>query len=104
VASALVSTLKSKLGADIQVLGTLSGTKLKGLQYVHPLTTNIHPVVAGDFVSTDTGTGLVHTAPAHGLDDYRVCTREGIKVLSLGGPLSTLPSFLNPLVLISHRS
>jgi isoleucyl-tRNA synthetase len=60
------------------------GSALVGLQYVNPLTNSVAPVLSGDFVTVDSGTGLVHTAPAHGLDDYRVCKQQGINILSLG--------------------
>lgn len=97
VATALIPSLSQKFGGEIQRLESMSGAALKGLAYTNPLTGTLHPVLAGDFVSTDAGTGLVHTAPAHGLDDYKACRREGIAVLSLGNHFvflfSTSPSF-----------
>jgi isoleucyl-tRNA synthetase len=42
------------------------------------------PVIFGDHVTPDTGTGLVHTAPGHGFDDFAVCKPYNFKVLSPG--------------------
>lgn len=55
-----------------QVLGECSGDKLKGLQLQHPFDNRQVPIICGDHVTTDAGTGLVHTAAAHGNDDWLV--------------------------------
>ncbi len=56
-----------------QVLATLSGAALEGCTYRHPLFERLSPVVVGgDYITTDSGTGLVHTAPGHGQEDYQV--------------------------------
>jgi isoleucyl-tRNA synthetase len=51
---------------------TCKGEKLEGLPLQHPFYDRIVPVICGDHVTLEAGTGLVHTAPAHGLDDYFV--------------------------------
>ena len=53
-------------------LGTVSGADLKGLELQHPFYTRTVPVVVGDHVTTETGTGAVHTAPGHGQEDFAV--------------------------------
>ena len=70
----------------------VSGNELVGLRYEHPLPSEargkvtdgseIYRIVAADYVTMDTGTGLVHTAPGHGEDDFRTGQREGLPVLS----------------------
>ncbi len=78
--------------AGTAALATIPGQDLVGLRYEHPLPSDargrvedaskIFRVVAADYVTTDTGTGLVHTAPGHGEDDFRTGEREGLPVLS----------------------
>jgi len=48
----------------------IEGSKLEGLQARHPFIDRASPVVLADYVTTDSGTGAVHTAPGHGADDY----------------------------------
>lgn len=54
------------------------GIDLVGAMLKHPLHDNAVPMVAADFVSLDTGTGLVHLAPAHGAEDFELCRGLGI--------------------------
>ena len=49
---------------------TCKGAALEGLLVQHPFYDRIVPIICGDHVTLEAGTGLVHTAPAHGLDDY----------------------------------
>lgn len=49
------------------------GSALEGCRYRHPLFERESPVVVGgDYITTESGTGLVHTAPGHGQEDYQV--------------------------------
>jgi len=72
------------LGEDAEVLGTIPGTELVGRTYEGPpfeLTDRAPgplPVLAGEFVTTEDGTGLVHVAPAFGEDDYAVAAENGL--------------------------
>ena len=64
------------------VVESIKGTDLVGAQYVNVLRGKEsvpQPVVHADFVSADSGSGLVHMAPGHGMEDYEVCTPLGIK-------------------------
>jgi isoleucyl-tRNA synthetase len=63
-----------------QVLGECNGDKLEYLSLQHPFYDRQVPVILGDHVTTEAGTGLVHTAPAHGLDDYAVGMRYNLPV------------------------
>jgi isoleucyl-tRNA synthetase len=79
VAEDLVPVLAAKWGVALQRLGALSGGQLAGCLYRHPLAGRESPVlVGGDYITTESGTGLVHTAPGHGQEDYQVgrCLRE----------------------------
>ena len=81
------------------VLKTVRGADLVGLEYRHPLDGGRQaPVVAAEYVTTTDGTGLVHTAPGHGADDYDTGRKHGLDVYCPVGPDgrfdSTAPNFL----------
>jgi len=61
-------------------LVSCKGADLEHLKLQHPFYDRQVPVILGDHVTTEAGTGLVHTAPAHGLDDYAVGMRYGLPV------------------------
>ncbi len=67
---------------DIKVLGSCTGTELELLNTKHPLYDRKSPIILGEHVTLDAGTGSVHTAPGHGLEDYEVGCRYGIDVFS----------------------
>ncbi len=58
------------------------GASLENLLFEHPFYQRDIPVLLGDHVSLDAGTGLVHTAPDHGMDDFNVCSKYGIKTIN----------------------
>ncbi len=62
------------------VLAETDGSKLENLLLRHPFLERDIQMLNGDHVTTDAGTGLVHTAPAHGLEDYFVCIKYGIEL------------------------
>jgi isoleucyl-tRNA synthetase len=70
------------LGEEADVIDRFSGAALLGTRYEGPIfatgPTGGFPVVAGDFVSTEDGTGLVHIAPAFGEDDFAAATASGL--------------------------
>jgi isoleucyl-tRNA synthetase len=66
--------------ADAKVLAETTGDKLEMLQLQHPFYGRSVPVICGDHVTTDAGTGLVHTAPAHGLEDFQVGQQYGLPI------------------------
>lgn len=68
--------------ADIKVLGTCVGQDLELLATKHPLVDRKSPIILGEHVTLDAGTGSVHTAPGHGLDDYEVGCKYNIDVFS----------------------
>ena len=67
---------------DIKVVGSCIGQDLELLNTKHPLVDRKSTIILGEHVTLDAGTGLVHTAPGHGLEDYEVGCKYGIEVLS----------------------
>jgi isoleucyl-tRNA synthetase len=71
---------------DYKVVTKTTGKKLAGKKY-HPLFENhgphAHRVLVADFVTAQDGTGIVHEAPAYGEDDYELCAKEGVPVISI---------------------
>ena len=87
VASELASLLARKFdlpeGEEFNVLATTKGSEIIGTTYSHPLYQRKSPVLAGgDYITTESGTGLVHTAPGHGQEDYITGLKNGLDILS----------------------
>jgi len=83
IAEELKETLEGKFGTTLETVVTFTGAEIEGTTYRHPLFDRTSPVViGGDYITTDAGTGLVHTAPGHGQDDYIVGMKYGLELLS----------------------
>ena len=67
---------------DIKVIGSCIGQDLELLETKHPLLDRKSPIILGEHVTLDAGTGSVHTAPGHGLEDYEVGCKYNIEVFS----------------------
>jgi len=82
VAKELIDTLKVILEWEsVEVLKEVKGMALEGLSYKHPLYDRVSPVVLGHHVTIEGGTGLVHTAPGHGEDDFIIGQKYGLETL-----------------------
>jgi len=87
VATDLMGGLASKFdlpeGEQLELLQTFKGADLVGTTYSHPLYDRKSPVLAGgDYITTESGTGLVHTAPGHGQEDYITGLKYGLDLVS----------------------
>ncbi|QLE42392.1 isoleucine--tRNA ligase [Nostoc sp. C052] len=83
VAADLIERLSSTLGVELTLKATFKGNDLEHTTYRHPLFDRESPiVVGGDYITTESGTGLVHTAPGHGQEDYIVGQRYGLPILA----------------------
>jgi len=82
VAQALLgSVLKAaKIEAQPAIAASLKGAALEGLAPRHPLIDRASPVVVADYVTTESGTGCVHTAPGHGAEDYLTGLRYKLEI------------------------
>jgi isoleucyl-tRNA synthetase len=82
VAKDLVERLSETLAVALTVRAELPGKVFEFSHYRHPLFDRESPVIiGGDYITTESGTGLVHTAPGHGVDDFNVGQRYGLPVL-----------------------
>lgn len=83
VAEELKDDFLKETGLTGEVVSKLSGMELVQLQAQHPfIPLRTSTVVLGDHVTAESGTGLVHTAPGHGLDDYEVGRKFGLGILA----------------------
>jgi isoleucyl-tRNA synthetase len=94
LASELTDAVMKSLGVSYwSLIATVKGAALEHMLLQHPFYDRQVPVVLGDHVTLDAGTGAVHTAPGHGLDDYIVGRRYGLEIDNpVGGDGRFLPS------------
>ena len=69
----------ARYGLEGRVLGACQGAALALMKFRHPFYDRESPVYLGDYVTLDTGTGVVHSAPAYGLEDFESCKRHGMR-------------------------
>ena len=76
-----VAAAASALGLEFKVVpGTWKGTELEGIHFRHPFLDRESPGVLADYVTLEQGSGVVHTAPGHGTDDYHTGQKYGLEV------------------------
>ncbi|KWT79181.1 MULTISPECIES: isoleucine--tRNA ligase [unclassified Variovorax] len=84
LAASLVEMCMNRYALDGKVLATVKGEKLGGLEFEHPLYDadagyrRLSPVYLADYATADDGTGIVHSSPAYGLDDFNSCVSHGL--------------------------
>ncbi|MEQ8955623.1 MAG: isoleucine--tRNA ligase, partial [Gammaproteobacteria bacterium] len=84
LAKDMLPGIMSRYGVEeFEQLAQVKGKALEGLQLQHPFYDRQVPVILGDHVTTEAGTGAVHTAPDHGLDDFYVGNEYGLGTLNL---------------------
>jgi len=69
----------ARYGLEGKALGACQGAALALVKFRHPFYDRHAPVYLGDYVTLDTGTGIVHSAPAYGLEDFESCKRHGMR-------------------------
>ena len=83
VAADLVAGLAAKFNLNLDAKATIKGAELEHSTYKHPLYDRQSPVIiGGDYITTESGTGLVHTAPGHGQEDYISGQKYGLPMLA----------------------
>jgi isoleucyl-tRNA synthetase len=93
LAASLVQKCLERYGLKGRVIATTKGEKLGGIHFRHPLA-HVHegydrlsPVYLADYATADDGTGIVHSSPAYGLDDFNSCVAHGMKVEDILNPV-----------------
>lgn len=79
LASALVARCLERYGLQGTVVATTLGAKLDLIEFQHPLYDRRAPVYLAEYATAEDGTGIVHSAPAYGLDDFNSCLAHGMK-------------------------
>jgi isoleucyl-tRNA synthetase len=79
LAAELRAAALQRFGLEGEVLGACQGAALAQVVFRHPFYDRASPVYLGDYVTLDTGTGIVHSAPAYGLEDYDSCKKHGMQ-------------------------
>ena len=99
LAETLVEKCLARYGLQGQVIATTLGDKLGGLNFRHPLAhvdagyDRLSPVYLADYATADDGTGLVHSSPAYGVDDFNSCVSHGMKVDDILNPVQANGSY-----------
>lgn len=93
LAEALVEKALARFGLQGEVIATAPGKALEGLRFKHPLAhvdagyDRESPVYLADYVSAEDGTGIVHAAPAYGVDDFNSCRAHGLQTDDILNPV-----------------
>jgi isoleucyl-tRNA synthetase len=106
LAAALVDKCLERYGLTGTVLATTLGKNLDGITFRHPLAhvdpgyDRVSPVYLADYATADDGTGIVHSSPAYGVDDFNSCREHGLAIDDILNPVqgngvyeATLPLF-----------
>jgi isoleucyl-tRNA synthetase len=106
LAAVRVKTCLEQWGLTGEVIATCAGQQLNALTFKHPLASldkgydRVSPIYLGEYVTLDTGTGIVHSSPAYGVEDFISCKAHGLAdddmlnpVMGDGHYASTLPLF-----------
>jgi isoleucyl-tRNA synthetase len=93
LANALVTRCLARYGLEGTVIATTTGLSLEGLNFHHPLAKldagydRLAPVYAADYATDDDGTGIVHSSPAYGLEDFNSCRAHGLALDDILNPV-----------------
>ncbi|MEP6557070.1 MAG: isoleucine--tRNA ligase [Burkholderiales bacterium] len=93
LASVLVEACLARYQLEGEVLATVKGERLADLQFEHPLYDvdpgfrRLSPVYLADYATADDGTGIVHSAPAYGVEDFNSCTAHGLRTDDILNPV-----------------
>ena len=79
IADSMIESCCERWGVSALKVSTTMGNTLKNIQLHHPFLDRKSVLLHGDHVTTEAGTGCVHTAPAHGMDDFVICKKNNIE-------------------------
>ena len=81
IAFEMIDQCSKRWKQKFDVISTIQGKKLSDINLIHPFLDRKSVLLHADYVTTETGTGCVHTAPAHGMDDYLICKKNNIDTI-----------------------
>ena len=81
IAFEMIDQCSKRWKQKLDVVSTIQGNKLSDINLIHPFLDRKSILLHADHVTTETGTGCVHTAPAHGMDDYLICKKNNIDTM-----------------------
>ncbi len=100
LAADLQEACLERFGLSGTAIASCKGAALENIRFSHPFYDRESPVYLGEYVTLDTGTGIVHSSPAYGVEDFESCRRNGMKdseiltpVMGDGKYASSLPQF-----------
>ncbi len=100
LAAELVGASLERFGLTGRIVATVAGRALEGIVFHHPFYDRSSPVYLAEYVTLDAGTGVVHSAPAYGIEDFESCRRYGMSDDDIETPVqgdgryaATLPLF-----------
>ena len=100
LAEARVEACLKSYALEGRVIAVAKGQALEKIAFTHPFYDRVSPVFLADYVTLETGTGIVHSSPAYGVDDFNTCKRYGMTndeilnpVMGNGQYVSSLPLF-----------
>ena len=80
IAEEMVASCNQRWNSEMATISVAKGSSFGSIKLEHPFVDRNSYLLEGDHVTTEAGTGCVHTAPAHGLDDFNVCKKNNIEV------------------------
>jgi len=97
LAEDLVADCLARYGLEGKVVATADGATLEMINFRHPFYDRLSPIYLADYVELDAGTGVVHSAPAYGEDDFRTCKRYGMTNDDIFSPVQSNGVYVNDL-------
>ena len=104
LASERVQACLAAWGLEGEVIATCKGAALENIAFSHPFYPRLSPVYLGDYVTLDTGTGVVHSSPAYGVEDFASCRRYGMTDAQILQPVLGDGSFAQSLPLFGGQT
>ncbi|MBI5275470.1 MAG: isoleucine--tRNA ligase [Burkholderiales bacterium] len=110
VAETLVDKVLARYQLEGKVVATAKGGKLGGLNFRHPLYDvdpgfrRLSPVYLADYATAEDGTGIVHSSPAYGLDDFNSCVAHGMKYDDILNPVQGNGSYASDFALFGGEN
>jgi isoleucyl-tRNA synthetase len=89
LAEELVESCLQRYGLEGKTIATTQGSALERIAFRHPFYDRLSPVYLGEYVTADAGTGIVHSSPAYGVDDFESCLRYGMKFEDILNPVQS---------------